>query len=76
MEYLMHHPHKPIIYSKNNIFKLNNILQQCFFNECIEEIKKHMNNPDYFTYTVAKIMQYISRTGLTSPQQATSSIEM
>ena len=30
MEHFMHHPHKPIIYSRNNIFKLNDIPHQLF----------------------------------------------
>ena len=31
MEYLMHHPHDPIIHSRKKVFKLNEISYQCFF---------------------------------------------
>ena len=31
MEYLMHHTREPIIYSRKNIFILNDIQLQCFF---------------------------------------------
>ena len=44
MEYLMHHPHEPIIYSRKNTFKLNNIPYQCLFKAGFAEIKKLSND--------------------------------
>ena len=40
MEYLLHHPHEPIIYSRKKIFKLNEILHQYFFGLVSAEINK------------------------------------
>ena len=40
MECLMHNTHEPIMYSRKKIFKLNDILPQCFFKSGSEDIKK------------------------------------
>ena len=40
IEYLMYHPNEPIIYSRRNVFKLNEIPHQCFFKSGSVEIKK------------------------------------
>ena len=40
MVYPMHHPHERTIYSRNNIFKLNDIPHQSFFKEDSEDIRK------------------------------------
>ena len=40
MKYIMHQPHEPIMYSRNNIFKLNDIPHQYLFKSGSAEIKK------------------------------------
>ena len=40
-EYLMQHPHEPIIYSRKKNFKINEIPHQCFLKEGDEEINKN-----------------------------------
>ena len=52
IKYLMHHPHEPNIYSRNNIFKLIEKPHQCFYKEVSSDIKKYKNNTTYFTHTV------------------------
>ena len=52
MKYLMHHPHEPIIYSRKEFFKLNDIPHQYLFNTVSEEIKELSNNPTSFTRAV------------------------
>ena len=59
MEYLMHHPREHIMYSRKNIFILNDIRFLFFFRSGTAEIKKHRNNSTYFTHNVMQIMQYI-----------------
>ena len=44
MEYLMHHPHEPIIYSRKKNVKTNDRPHQCFFKVGDEEVK---NNQEY-----------------------------
>ena len=56
MEYLIHNPNEPIMYSINNIFKLNEIPHQCFFKAGSAEIKKISNTPNFFTYNATWIM--------------------
>ena len=47
----MHHHHEPIIYSRNNIFKLNDIPYQCFSKACSAEIKKTQEQSNFlYTY--------------------------
>ena len=40
MEYIIRRPHEPIIYSRKNIFKPNEIPHQFFFKAVSAEIKK------------------------------------
>ena len=40
MEYIMYQPHKPIMYSRNKIFKINDIPLQFFFNTGNTEINQ------------------------------------
>ena len=47
MEYLMHHPHEPIMYLRNNIFKLNDTPYQFFFKAVSERINKNQENPNF-----------------------------
>ena len=47
MEYLIHHPHEPIMYSRKNIFMTNEIPHQCFFKTGDAEI---MKNWEYFNF--------------------------
>ena len=39
MEYLMHHPHEPIMYSRKNIYNNHEIPHQCLFKTGDAEIK-------------------------------------
>ena len=64
----MHHPNEPIMYSKNDIFRLNGSPNQCFFKAGSEEIKKLRNTTDFFTHIVTQIMQYISLIDYKSPK--------
>ena len=57
MEYLMHHPHEPIVYSRNNIFKLNETTHKFFFKAGSAEIKKISNTPTSFTYTMVQTVE-------------------
>ena len=41
MEYLMHHPHKNIMYPKKKMFKTNDIPHQCFLKGDNSEINKN-----------------------------------
>ena len=41
MEYIMHHPHKPIMYSRNRIYKTHEIPHKCFFKSGDAEINKN-----------------------------------
>ena len=40
MEYLMHHPHEPIIYSRKKIHKTEEIPHQCYLKSGDAEIRK------------------------------------
>ena len=31
MEYIMQHPHEPVMYSRNKMYKTNQIPHQCYF---------------------------------------------
>ena len=59
MEYLMHHPHEPIMYSRNRIYKNNEIPHQCYFEAGDAEIKKIGNTPASSTHIVMQIMPEI-----------------
>ena len=74
MEYLMHQPHEPIIYSTKNILKLNEIPNQFFFKAGSEEVKNIRNTKNFFTHNGKHIMKDISLTGAPSPQHITSSM--
>ena len=41
MEYLMHHPHEPIMYSRNKIHRTDKIPHQCYFKAGYLEIRKN-----------------------------------
>ena len=43
----MYHPYEPIMYSNNNIFKLNDIPHQCFLKAGISEINKTQEYSNY-----------------------------
>ena len=40
MDYIMHHPHEPIMYSRNKVFKNNESLLQFFFNPGKDEMNQ------------------------------------
>ena len=47
MEYIMHHPHEPIMYSRNQNLKINKSTHQWFFNERSTDI---INNQEYYNF--------------------------
>ena len=47
MEYLMNHPHGPIMYSINKIYKTQKSPHQCFFKSGDAEIKKNQEYPNF-----------------------------
>ena len=57
MEYIMHPPHEPILYSRKNIFKIKKRPLQYFFNSGNTEINKKKNITTSFTNNMAQIMQ-------------------
>ena len=48
MEYFMHHPHEPIMYSRNNIYKTEEIPHQCYFTAEDSEINKNKEYSKFF----------------------------
>ena len=74
IEYLIDHPHQPIIYPRNNIFILNQIPYQCFLRQILQK-NKIRNTPTYFTHNAEYIMQEIYLKVITLPQQISASME-
>ena len=61
MEYLMHHPHEPITYSRNKNLKLNEIPHQCFFKAGSSEKNKNKEYSNFLhKYDDAYHAQYVS----------------
>ena len=56
MEYIMHHPHESIIYSRKNIYKTDENPHQCYFKAGYAEINKTRNIPNSFTHAVIRNM--------------------
>ena len=69
MEYLMHHPHEPVMYSTNIFFKTNKIPYKCFF-----KTTKIRNNQNSSINIVTQITQNIFLIGDLSSHQVTSSM--
>ena len=63
----MHHPHELIIYSRENVFKLNDIPHQCLLKTESSDNNKIRNTPTFLEHIVTRIMQYISLTGALNP---------
>ena len=59
MEYLMHHTHEPIVYSRKKIYKTDEIPHQCYFKAGDSEIKKIRNIPTSFIHILTQIMPEI-----------------
>ena len=57
MEYLMHHPHEPIMYTINKISQTTDSPRQCLFKAGDVEINKIRNTPTSSIYIVMQITQ-------------------
>ena len=57
MEYLMHHPHEPIMYSRKKVHITEEISHQCYFKSGDSEIIKIRNTPTSFTHILMQIAQ-------------------
>ena len=61
MEYLMPHPHEPIMYPKNKIYKTYEITHQCYFKEGDAEINKNKEYSNLLhTYCDADHARYLA----------------
>ena len=61
MGYPMHHPHEPIIYSRNKINRTEEIPHQCYFKSGDAEIRKTNEYSNFLhTYCDADNKMYIS----------------
>ena len=68
MEYLMHHPHEPIIYSRKKINKTEDIPHQCYFKAGDSEIRKTKEYSNFLHtyYDVDHAMGISDRPSVTS----------
>ena len=62
MEYLMHHTHEPIMYSRKKIIELKRAPINVTSNQEMQKSTKIRNTLTSFTYIVMQIMQGISLT--------------
>ena len=74
MEYLMHHTHEPIMYSRKKIIELKRAPINVTSNQEMQKSTKIRNTLTSFTYIVMQIMQGISLTDAQSPQHLISSM--
>ena len=69
MEYLMHHTHEPIMYSRKKIIELKRAPINVTSNQEMQKSTKISNTLTSFTYIVMQIMPEISLTDAQSNQQ-------
>ena len=70
----MHHPHEPIMHSRNKISRTNEIPYQCFFKAGNDKSTKIRNTPNSSIHIVMQIMPEIYQTDNLSHKYLTSSM--